>query len=397
MTSETARILVCDLCRSTDAATVLEYCGQAMTSDSRVVSLPLKKVQCGRCGLVRNRYELSESYLHEHYGKEYQLGARAAGGEPMVHTETGTLRRSQIIADWIVRCAEMAGLNPSGRLLEVGCGEGSLLKELATRWPKMETFGIEPNEASVVAANQQELNVSQGTYREVKGSFDVIVSVAVVEHVLSPRSFICSLAEHLAEGGMMIQIQPCQDVMSHDIFFVDHLFHFHSSHLESYARQLDLDEVVREVEDGYSDIMSLHVFRRRTTEAPDHIAEPEWPAGFRIEPMIQSWQRRFDRMNDWLRGNGSRPVVVWGLGEIFQLFSVYSRLGDEKISIGIDDNTARFQAGAFDFPVVPFREELLSKYGDARWVTTFKPRKSVLQRLRDARIDLLIAVSDEPR
>ncbi len=98
-------------------------------------------------------------------------------------------------------------LNPRN-ILDVGCGEGSLLKTLMTQHPTAEGFGVEVSDHAtalarkvVPSANFKVCDVSQEALPE---TFDLVVSADVVEHIIDDVSAIQNMAAMTAPGGRLI-------------------------------------------------------------------------------------------------------------------------------------------------------------------------------------------------
>ena len=96
--------------------------------------------------------------------------------------------------------------------LDVGCGAGLLAEPLARMGAKVTAIDAAPEliEAAKAHAAGQGLDID---YRAVgvealKGQFDLVTSMEVVEHVADPQHFIDALAARLAPGGLMILSTP---------------------------------------------------------------------------------------------------------------------------------------------------------------------------------------------
>ncbi|MEP6937451.1 MAG: class I SAM-dependent methyltransferase [Chthoniobacterales bacterium] len=98
---------------------------------------------------------------------------------------------------------------PGGKLLDVGCGNGSflhLMRRLA--W---EVQGIEPDpEAAAIAAAQNLcVEVADVTRAELPDSyFDAITLTHVAEHFPAPAAAFATLARALKPGGIIVSISP---------------------------------------------------------------------------------------------------------------------------------------------------------------------------------------------
>lgn len=96
----------------------------------------------------------------------------------------------------------------SFRVLDVGCGTGSLLESLARRFPNAEFVGIDPNVASIEAARRREIRrcrFENGGFDSVNalGQFDFVVCSEVFEHVLEKDRLLDVLMGALFPGGYL--------------------------------------------------------------------------------------------------------------------------------------------------------------------------------------------------
>lgn len=94
-------------------------------------------------------------------------------------------------------------------LLDIGCGWGGLAEYAATKYGAIVT-GISPALEQVKLARARtkglKVKIFQKDYRDIKGTYDRIVSVGMLEHV-GPKNYkdffnICK--EHLADNGLML-------------------------------------------------------------------------------------------------------------------------------------------------------------------------------------------------
>jgi 2-polyprenyl-3-methyl-5-hydroxy-6-metoxy-1,4-benzoquinol methylase len=97
-----------------------------------------------------------------------------------------------------------------GRLLDVGCGNGSFLIQMKQLgW---EVTGVEPDgEAVSVARENFRLNVFKGSLEEAEfpdGHFDTITMNHVIEHVLDPIGLLKECRRVLRPGGKLVVVTP---------------------------------------------------------------------------------------------------------------------------------------------------------------------------------------------
>ena len=96
--------------------------------------------------------------------------------------------------------------------LDVGCGAGLLAEPLARLGAKVTAVDAAPQLIEVAKAHAEGQGLAID-YRAVgveaiDGAFDLVTSMEVIEHVADPQSFIYSLAQRLAPGGLMILSTP---------------------------------------------------------------------------------------------------------------------------------------------------------------------------------------------
>jgi 2-polyprenyl-3-methyl-5-hydroxy-6-metoxy-1,4-benzoquinol methylase len=106
---------------------------------------------------------------------------------------------------------ELAELHrlPRGRLIDVGCGNGLLLR-LAQQLGWRAT-GLEIDPAAVKVAQSRGLDVLEGSYErleEFHGSLDAIICSHVLEHVHDPQDMLLRLAGALKSGGTLLLSLP---------------------------------------------------------------------------------------------------------------------------------------------------------------------------------------------
>ncbi|MFT3886300.1 MAG: class I SAM-dependent methyltransferase [Flavobacteriales bacterium] len=97
----------------------------------------------------------------------------------------------------------------TGRLIDVGCGGGGFLRCAAERgW---EAHGTEYGAATVETLREQGFHMRQGPLDAANyeaGSFDVVVSIEVLEHVIDPREELRQMHRILRPGGLLYITTP---------------------------------------------------------------------------------------------------------------------------------------------------------------------------------------------
>jgi SAM-dependent methyltransferase len=130
--------------------------------------------------------------------------------------QQGLLRAAGIILSSLPPVRRRVGLNnvrllgaPCGRLLDVGCGNGSFLRTMSRLGWDVE--GIEPDEVAAAVARRSGLMVEVGPLRSCRlraECYDAITLHHVLEHLGDPADALNRLAVGLKPGGRLISISP---------------------------------------------------------------------------------------------------------------------------------------------------------------------------------------------
>lgn len=98
---------------------------------------------------------------------------------------------------------------PKGRLLDIGCGSGDMLKTAKSLGWNVTGLEIDPN--AVRNAQSQGLDVIQGDFNDanlIAGLFDCIICSHVLEHVHQPNQLLNFLVKKLAPNGTLLLSLP---------------------------------------------------------------------------------------------------------------------------------------------------------------------------------------------
>ena len=109
--------------------------------------------------------------------------------------------------------------NPSGRLLDVGCGSGQMLSVMAELGWQAEGVDFDP--AAVQHARSKGLQVRLGTLEEQRypnAHFDAITMSHLIEHVHDPIALLAECYRILKPGGALVVVTPNVESYGHKRF-----------------------------------------------------------------------------------------------------------------------------------------------------------------------------------
>lgn len=156
----------------------------------------LKLYKCLSCSFVAQYPGPGNFTIVTNYENEYSLDFLENGGEFMYPQRRRVL---QNILDHIV------AQKVSGKILDVGCGDGHLLYLCANTYS---CYGVEDSKSlSSYASQKTGADITQGLYQKnmfQENSFDIITFIQVLEHIPNPVDALETAMYHLRPGGILV-------------------------------------------------------------------------------------------------------------------------------------------------------------------------------------------------
>lgn len=168
-------------------------------------------VRCNQCSSVYNLFMLKEEVLEEMYNSGIYLEYFKQLVAPAQKLRKEILERRKV--------AQVSSFfKAPGKILDVGCGSGSFLKECEQiGW---DVYGIDPSKAAIETAKEKySLNLTEGFFEEhqFNTTFDCIVFIGL-EHMQNPMGCLRKASELLNTNGIIFF-----EVPNADSLFMNHL------------------------------------------------------------------------------------------------------------------------------------------------------------------------------
>lgn len=199
----------------------------SVTSDSRSVDAPTANYLCLDTGIVFNATG-ARGRLDRFYAEDYQLHSESAASEFVYFDGGAAVGENDQIIDFVERNSTV---RDAGRILDIGCGKGLLLRRFLQRHPRWRGFGVEPSANAKAWLGQvlPGVEVFEGPFESSgfsRETFEVIALNGVLEHVARPLEFLRQIRRCLAPGGVAYVGVPNFANNAADLFTYDHLSRF---------------------------------------------------------------------------------------------------------------------------------------------------------------------------
>ncbi len=305
-------------CHVCGAAGLTEFAGfrdfRRITSDCRPWPAGGRLCGCPDCGSVQklvddvwNR-EVAELYA------DYAIYDQAEGAEQAVFDQSSgaASSRSQRLLTALCRSIELPA---TGRMLDVGCGNGAMLRAFRQAAPGWSLAGTE------LSGKYRRLVESipgvESLYTcppaEVPGQFDVITMIHVLEHIPQPAAFLARLLPKLVPGGLLVVELPHHVANPFELLIADHCTHFAAATAAALLRRSGLD-LLSVAGDWVPKELTLVARRRPASLVVPASAGPDAP--FPPDAAFATWPDCVAQRIGWLHQVSATARKLASQGEI---------------------------------------------------------------------------------
>lgn len=204
--------VACNLCGAKNENLLFD----AYDVDYQMTEKQFRLVRCLDCGLVYINPRPEENEMQMYYPDTYRPYKRRTGVSVFRYTEP---------------------INPTKRVLDVGCGNGELLEVIAEQDKDVALCGIDTDERAVAVSRASGFPVIHGTLFDAcypDSYFDEIYIMHVLEHVQDPYALLKEIFRVLKPAGRVKIEMPNFRSVSRMIFGRNwkrldaprHLYHF---------------------------------------------------------------------------------------------------------------------------------------------------------------------------
>jgi len=196
-------------------------------------------VVCEGCGHIQKK--IDERWIEDikKIYEFYEIYHLSGGCEQAIFVGDVRVPRTSVIIDKLRQIADIGGM---GRLLDIGCGNGSFLHNFGEKYPKWELFGFDQGDKyrEKILGIPNVVGFFRGSLDCISGSFDIVVMTYVIEHLIDPVGDLKRIKRLLTPGGILfIQTSDFYE-NPFDMVITDHCSHFFVDTLVYSAELADL-------------------------------------------------------------------------------------------------------------------------------------------------------------
>ena len=209
----------------------LEFC---VSSDNKQLQHAVELIECPSCGhiqkIVTPTYNEQLDKLYEDYDA-YQLNN---GKEEKNFASSIPFSRCEQI---LINCDSI--IPQGGKYLDIGTGSGVMLNAIVNRIStskssnklQLNVQDISSHHKKRICEQYEVRNFYAGSIDKIDSQFNFITLIHVLEHVLTPHSFLQQLSKLLTPCGVAIIQVPDIETNYWDMAIFDHVSHFSSKTL----------------------------------------------------------------------------------------------------------------------------------------------------------------------
>ena len=203
------------------------------TSDARPWKRGGKLAYCSSCGCVQKVFEKNYIIECETIYSNYSIYHQSQGGqEQLDFKENGTsICRSARVLKSVINKIDLPN---EGKLLDVGCGNGNLLKSCSKLLPSLSLYGHDINIKfhEFVSSILNVKTFYTDNINTIDECFDIITLHHTLEHIINPIKFLKNIQNLIHQEGYLIISVPDFIRNPFDLIVADHCSHFQINSIE---------------------------------------------------------------------------------------------------------------------------------------------------------------------
>jgi SAM-dependent methyltransferase len=229
----------CHICQTGNILPIEEFTFLAqVTSDCRPWKRGGKLGICRSCGFVQKIADNAFMRDCEEIYRTYAVYYQADGQEQKVFEQLKGMSQSRS-ESILVQLLKQDTIPGEGTLLDVGCGNGNLLRSFSKLCPSWILSGLEFDEKN--RAVIEKMDHVDAFYSceltDIAGQFDMISMIHCLEHMVDPVHFLRKAKDRLTPQGLLLIEIPTYTHNPFDLVIADHCMHLDMNNIKNLLEQ----------------------------------------------------------------------------------------------------------------------------------------------------------------
>lgn len=287
------------------------------------------------------------------------------------------------------------------RVLEFGCNDASLLKELSGTGETL--LGVDPvwGQLSTLEDNDR-IHLLGGIVESADveailgGKPDLVVSQHTMEHVAHPRELLTQLLDKSADEAMFVFEFPCFDTLL-DRYRFDQVFH---QHLQYYSLQSSLEllkQVGAELIDYTFNLDSwgslIIVFKKKgDNKVNNDIDLSMYPSKRKdyINLRCQFFQQQMEFSHFLLSEKIERDLYGYGVALMLPVLGCHLKTDFSNFTAILDDDQEKEGLGYINLPVKTLQPSYINIFKSTICLTAIDNRRPILKNILSKNVHKII-------
>ncbi|MDC1004971.1 class I SAM-dependent methyltransferase [Opitutales bacterium] len=298
--------MICPSCRSHDIQTLPKVLDKSLRSDGATANTPLRKWHCFCCGLGFGENVIPDSPY------------RRSDGQSIWQKQ-----RHDKITLFLQEYLNRLPLPQNCRFLEIGGANFLTSINIAKAFPNWKVCSIEPNPECEPIEKPNNFSFEQVSVFEYvpQKKFDLIFSHNVIEHLKDTRGFLNIQSNLLSDDGVIVISCPDSGIVSEELLFDDHLYHFTKESVEKICSEIGLI-VAQSIPSKLDENTIVFFLKKNSRNAKQRINKKTAYNKLyeRRKNYFISWKNEDLKISNYF--SGTTPLI-FGTGEFAQLALAY--------------------------------------------------------------------------
>lgn len=243
-----------------------------VTSDSKPWPAGGELAVCTSCGAIQKLpTEKWKSEAADIY-KNYEMYHLSQGAEQLVFADAGAPKpRAQRLVEYVMRRAELPA---TGKLIDIGCGNGEALTNFSRALPQWRLYGNELSDKAL--ANLRKLKNFVELYTippaQIEDRFTLVAMIHALEHMPAPLAILRDAVNLLDQDGTLFIEVPDVETSPFDLLVADHMMHFTRATLGALAARAGVETavLVNDLAPKENTLLGRRGVRSEPASKPDH-------------------------------------------------------------------------------------------------------------------------------